>query len=250
MKTYFRHRKLFQRKPHPYDIGIFLGVKPGYEDNHFLKKIYTLSHAEHERFYQHHLRHFLDRNQGEKNDFFRHVWALVENRIWHYERQDPFSPKHGLYLSNINHLKAFQSFLASIDEWNQTKALEDLLAEKDKEVQRLKQEVAQLTLRLSEAMKFEPSEKILIRGGKLHTVIDLFRQLQELTSQDGTSVFLYQDQSSWYKILARYFNNDGKVIPIETIRNYFPLQKNTRLIKGSSIAEDKKHFLIVPSRPV
>jgi len=250
MNTYFKHRRPLQFNPHPFDIGIFFGVKPGYEDNHFLKKIYTLPHSDQANFYQYHLDYFLNENNHQEQDFFHHVWMLVDNRMRHYESQDPFSPKHPLHLSNISHLKAFKSFLVSIDRWNHHKSLEDLLAEKEKQVQALKEEVAGLSQRLAAALEFEPAEKIRIVKGKLPTVIDLFKQLQELVLADGTKVFNCQTQSPWYKMLARYFDHGENSISVETLRNYFPAKKNTKLIKGSSVAEDEKVFRIVHSRSV
>lgn len=188
--TYFRHRRPFLLRPHPYDIGIFLGVKPGYEDNHFLKKIYSLSAGEYPAFYQYHLSYFLESSRGaDEQEFFSHVWLRVTNRIHHYELQDPFSPKHSLYVSNISHLIAFRKFLVSIDRWNHHKSLEELLAEKENQIAALKQENDRLNTRIAALMEYEPAEKIRIVKGKLPTVIDLFLQLQELTVPEGSKLF-------------------------------------------------------------
>ena len=35
---YFKPHERFDRNPHKYDIGVFIGLKKGYEDNLFIKK--------------------------------------------------------------------------------------------------------------------------------------------------------------------------------------------------------------------
>jgi len=40
--TSFKARKAFDFNPHPFELGNILGLKMGYEDNHFLLKVYDL----------------------------------------------------------------------------------------------------------------------------------------------------------------------------------------------------------------
>lgn len=40
--TYFKARKAFDFNPNPFELGNILGLKMGYEDNHFLLKVYDL----------------------------------------------------------------------------------------------------------------------------------------------------------------------------------------------------------------
>lgn len=101
---------------------------------------------------------------------------------------------------------------------------------------------------MKDLQKYETSEKIRIVEGKLATVIDLFRQLQELTLPDERKLFRSQTQSPWYKLISKYFNHGENEIPINTARNYFPAQKNVKLIKGSEVPEEEKHFQIIPTK--
>jgi hypothetical protein len=43
---YFKPHERFDRNPYQYDIGIFIGLKKGYEDNLFIKKLFTLIEQE------------------------------------------------------------------------------------------------------------------------------------------------------------------------------------------------------------
>ncbi|WP_176852181.1 hypothetical protein [Mucilaginibacter sp. OK268] len=48
---YFKPREPFGRNAHQYDIGIFTGLKNGYEDNLFIKKLFTLPEQEYADYY-------------------------------------------------------------------------------------------------------------------------------------------------------------------------------------------------------
>lgn len=128
---YFKTRKSFDFKAHAYALGNIMGVRPGYEDNHFLLKLYSLDEALYEDYYGYHLDYYLSTSAGNKEkDFFTHIWYIVSDRIAYFQGRDPFSLKHALYLSNIDKLKTFQSFLSPKDQWN-IRPNDVLLKEKD-----------------------------------------------------------------------------------------------------------------------
>ncbi len=125
---------------------------------------------------------------------------------------------------------------------------EILLAEKEAQIQKLKEQISELKAQIKEFTQYESAEKISIVEDKLATVIDLFRQFQELTLPDERKLFRSQTQSPWYKMLSRYFLHGEKEIPINTARNYFPANENTRLIKGSEVADEDRIFKIIPTQ--
>lgn len=116
---YFKSRKAFDFKADRYALGNILGIRSGYEDNHFLLKVYSLEESWYEDYYSYHLKHYQSKSTGNKErDFFAHIWHIISDRITYFQSRDPFSPKHPLYLSNIEKLKSFQSFLSPKDKWN------------------------------------------------------------------------------------------------------------------------------------
>lgn len=48
---YFKPHERFDRNPNKYDIGVFIGLKKGYEDNLFIKKLFTLPEKEYADYY-------------------------------------------------------------------------------------------------------------------------------------------------------------------------------------------------------
>src|SRR5690554_1446483 len=96
-KDYHNGTKLLQKQkalrfcPHPFGVGNILGLKRGYGNNHSLLKIYGLDKAEFEEYYTYHLNYFLSSGQDAEKDFLSHVWYIVQKRIEHFERKDPFT---------------------------------------------------------------------------------------------------------------------------------------------------------------
>lgn len=242
--TYFKLRGRFDFSPHPYEIGRPIFRNVALEDNFFLLKIYQLPEADYNVFYQFQLEHFLQTNPGQEEAFFYHVEDIVINRIRHFKRQDPFSSNYALNMESSRKLQAFQQFLSNVDQWHRNKPLESVISEKDEQIIQLKARIETLETKLKDLQQYETSEKIRIVEGKLATVIDLFRQLQELTLPDERKLVRSQTQSPWYKMLAKYFNHGENEIPINTARNYFPAQKDVILIKGSDIKEQDKLYII------
>ena len=244
--THFKLRQPFNFSPHRFELGRPFIFNKSYADNFFFLKLYELNEDEFSAFYRYHLDYFLKENDSEKKEFFSYIYELTTTRINYYKQQDPFKSRHANNKESLEKLNLFLKFLYSIDQWNHHKSLEVLLTEKEEQIQDLKSKIEILEAQIKEFNQYESAEKISITEGKLATVIDIFRQLQELSSPDERKLFRSQTQSPWYKMLSRYFLHGNKEIPINTARNYFPANKNVKHIKGSEVADEDKIFKIIP----
>ncbi|MBU1372844.1 MAG: hypothetical protein KJ820_08895 [Bacteroidetes bacterium] len=243
---HFKLRHPFNFSPHKFELGRPFFFNKSYADNFFFLKLYELKEDEYAAFYRYHLDYFLKENAGEEKEFFSYIYELTSTRIQYYKQQTPFGSRHVLNKESLRKSNQFLRFLHSIDRWNHHKSLEILLVEKEEQIQKFMIQISELEAQIKELNQYESAEKISIAEGKLATVIDLFKQLQELTSPDERKLFRSQTQSPWYKMLSKYFLHGEKEIPINTARNYFPANKNTKLIKGSDVADEDKIFKIIP----
>ena len=241
--SYFKIRKRFDFSPHRYEIGPPF-INSNFIENHFLLKVYKLSEMEYEAFYQFHLDNYLESNPDQQESFFSYVSEIVENRIQFFQRLDPFSSKHVSNKVNIQKLKNFREFLVFIDQWKKQQPLESVVAEKDQQITELKARIAVLEEQVGLFKELEPSKKIQIRENYLPTFLDLIKQMQELELPDGNKLLTSYGQSSWYKMIAKYFLHGSNEIPVNTARNYFPAQKDKTLIKGTEIYSSQKLFKI------
>jgi hypothetical protein len=245
MKNFhFKLRDKFSVTAHRFEIGNPLLQPWQFNRNHLFKKIYSLAETDYKPFYDFHLTHFLESNPDCEKDFFSHFDSIVSERIRYYKMQDPFSSRQKSYQSNLTKLESFELFLRSIDQWNLNQSFESIIAGKEIEIQGLKSEIAELKERIKTLKEFEPSEKIQIRINHLGTFVDLIQQMQLLTLPGKNKLLVSQTNSSWYKIVARYFTNGSKDIPLETARNYFSGKYSEENIKGTKIKKDLKLFQI------
>lgn len=162
--SYFKPHKRFSFSAHRYDLGTFFGLWSSHDDNHFLLKIYRIAENEFSDYYNHHLRYCLDNELANNEDFFRHVWEIVNTRVKHFNRQDPFSSKHGSNRRNLDKLKKFQTYLTSIDQWN-ARPSNIVIDEKDEIIQFQKNEIKELRAELAKLREYEVNGKIRIRKG-------------------------------------------------------------------------------------
>lgn len=242
---YFKARKVFDFRPHPFELGNILGLKKGYEDNHFLLKVYNLDDGSFYDYYLYHLQYYLSLKNSSEKDFFSHVWQITSSRIAHFERQDPFSSKHSLYTSNIRKLREFRIFLAPLDKWN-IRPNDMLLTEKDEQISELKSELEILRNKLADLEKYEVSVKPMVQDEHLPTFIDLLQQMRNLKLPSGRKLLVSDHESPFYKMVSKYFVYNGKDIPVNTVRNYFVQKDPKDSMKGVKIPADKKLFLIIP----
>jgi hypothetical protein len=244
----FKLRHPFNFSPHRFELGRPFTFNRSYVDNFFFLKLYELNKEEYSAFYKYHLDYFLMENTNEEKEFLSYVYELTTTRINYYKHQTPFDSRHLVNKESLEKLIKFLKFLHSIDQWNHHKSLEILLTEKEEQIQNLKAQIENLGNQIKELNQYESAEKISIVEGKLATVIDLFKQIQELSLSDERKLFRSQTQSPWYKMLSKYFLHGEKDIPINTARNYFPATKNIKLIKGSDVADEEKIFQIIPKK--
>ncbi|MGN7887496.1 hypothetical protein [Dyadobacter sp. 22481] len=235
--SYFKIRDPWNFKPHQFEIGTPF-IRSSFQDNHFFLKLYKLVKNEFAEFYNYHLGHYLENFPGDEQDFHRYVSDIVSTRIAQLKLIDPFSRKALRAKGQIQQLTTFQTFLHSVDQWKSSHALEVVIAEKNQEIARLKNQISELSDQLQALRQFEPSTKIDIRDKHLGAFIHVIHQLQDLVLADGRRLFNFQGQSAWYKLVSKYFTHDRKPIPIETARNYFPVQKE----KTSKEIEVPRHL--------
>lgn len=243
--TYFKPRKSFSFSAHPYDLGTFVGLWHSHDDNHFLLKIYRMEEMEFSDYYSYHLNYALQNNLASEEDFFRYVWQIVQDGIKHYKAQDPFSRNHSLYRKNIEKLQQFQNHLTSIDQWDARPA-HLVIAEKDELIQRQKTEIEKLQTRLAELNEYEVLQKISIEDNSLPTLVDLLKQMSQLTLPSGRNFLACDKKSPYSKMISKYFSHDGRDIPLETSRNYFVEKKGDLPIKGTVVRKANRIFKIVP----
>ena len=241
--SYFKVRSPWHFKPHRFEIGTPI-LRSSFHDNHFLLKLDKLGEAELSDFYNFHLRYYTDNFNGDEKDFHGYVCDIVSTRIAQLKLIDPFSRKALRAKVQIGMLSEFQTFLKSVDKWNSSGALEAVIAENNKEIVSLKQQITELENQLRALRQFEPSTKIDIRDKHLGAFIHLIHQLQDLVLPDERRLFNFQGQSGWYKLVSKYFTHDRKPIPIETARNYFPVQKE-KTSKAIDVPKDLQLFKIV-----
>ncbi|WP_188933317.1 hypothetical protein [Dyadobacter endophyticus] len=241
--SYFKVRDPWNFKPHKFEIGTPF-IRSSFHDNHFLLKLYHLQERDFSDFYNFHLGHHTKKFSDSEQSFHRYVSEIVSTRIALLKLLDPFSRKALRSKEQIEQLKAFQTFLHSIDQWNSSQALEAVIAENNKEILGLKEQITDLESQLQALRQFEPSTKIDIRDKHLGAFIHLVHQLQDLVLADGRRLFNFQGQAAWYKLVSKYFTHDRKPIPIETARNYFPVQKE-KTSKAVEVPKDLQLFTIV-----
>lgn len=241
--SYFKIRDPWNFKPHKHEIGT-LFIRSSFHDNHFFLKLYKLRKDDFSDFYHFHLRHYLQDASGTEKNFHSYVCDVVSTRIAQLKLVDPFSKKALHAKAQIEHLKAFQQFLDSVDKWNSSRALEVVITENNKEIVSLKGQIIELKEELEALRRYETKTKIDIRDKHLPTFVHLIHQLQELMLPDERRLFNFQEQSGWYKLVSRYFTHDRKPIPIETARNYFPVQKE-KTSKEVEVPEHLRLFKII-----
>jgi len=241
--SFFKLRKSFDFRPHPYDIGNAFGPWKRTADSHFLLKIYKLDKARFKDYYQYHLGYCLEREIADEEEFFIQVWQLVSDRIRYFKSKNPFSSKRQQYLDNIAKLQQFQQFLSGIDRWN-ARPPHLVIAEKELALQQYKEENEKLKKQLSELAQYEVKQKVRIEDEHLATFVDLLQQMRSLKLPSGRLLLRCDFRATYAKLIAKYFSHGGKDIPVETARNYFVEKPGDVPTKGTGIDPSMKLFEI------
>jgi uncharacterized coiled-coil protein SlyX len=224
---YFKPHEPFDLNPHKYDVGIFTGLKAGYEDNLFIKILFALPEQEYPAYYQYHLSDFLGKEPQGEQEFFSFVWQIVLRRIKYLEIKNPFNSSHALDMEILGKLLNFQKYLRTIDQWHTQKTLPEIIADQQEEIRKQQAEIAGLKEELKTAKKLETQEFINIADGYLLSFIDICLQAQEALLPDtGKELVFSQTQIVWSKMIAKYFREGNNEISLETLRRYFPADKN------------------------
>lgn len=222
---YFKPHEAFNLNPHPYDIGVFTGLKNGFEDNLFIKKLFTLPEHEYPACYQYHLAYFLGKEPEGEDEFFTFVWQIVLRRINFIEHKNPFNSSHALDMEILEKLTAFQKYLRSIDQWNTQKTLPEIIADQHEIIRKQQSEIADLTAEVKELHQWDGY--IIIRDGQALAVLDLCLKMQKLEATDGKELLITPAQKTWAKMISKYFRevdeeNLGEVkeIKMDKLRHY------------------------------
>ncbi|MDB5156151.1 MAG: hypothetical protein JWR50_858 [Mucilaginibacter sp.] len=246
---YFKPRKAFDFNPHPYEIGVIFGLKKGFEDNLFVKRLYDLPEAEYDKYYQYHLAYFLNKQPQGEQEFFTFVWQVVIRRIKYFERKDPFTSSHANDMELIEKLLKFQKYLRSIDQWDTAKTLHEIVAEQRDEIKRQQELIATLNGELKAAKKLESKDYINIADGYVLAFLDICLQIQEAVIPDtGKELAFSQTQIVWGKMIKRYCREGHNEISLETIRRYFPADKGEPGAKYAKIPPQWRLFQLKPTR--
>lgn len=246
---YFKARQPFDFHPHKYDIGVLIGLKPGYEDNLFIRKLMDLPEHEYPLYYRHHLEYFLSKEPDGEQEFFTFVWQIVQRRIQFIEQKGPFHSSHAQDVELIAILTRFQKYLRSTDRWHMEKTLPEIIAEQYEQLRRQSQEIAALKEELKEARKLETKEFIDIADGYVLTFVDLCQKMRDLILPDeGKELVFSQTEIVWTKMIAKHFREGGQEINHDTIRRYFPANRKRPGKKYSPIPADMQLFNIVPAK--
>lgn len=246
---YFKPHEAFNLNPHKYDVGVLTGLKHGFEDNLFIKKLFIIPAQEYSDYYQYHLAYFLSKEPNGEQQFFTFVWQIVLRRIQYIETKNPFNSSHALDMETLEKLTEFQKYLRSIDQWNTQKTLPEIVAEQQEVIRKQQSEITGLKDVIREAKKLETKEYINIADNYLLSFLDLCLQMQEAILPDsGKELVFSQTQIVWAKMIAKYFKLNHEDISIETIRRYFPADKNNPGTKYAKIPLELKLFKITTAK--
>jgi hypothetical protein len=246
---YFKPHESFNLNPHKYDVGIFTGLKNGYEDNLFIKILFTLPEQEYSAFYQYHLSFYLEKEPRCEQEFFTFVWHIVLRRIRFIENKNPFNSSHALDMETLEKLLQFQKYLRSIDQWNTQKTLPEIIADQQEEIKKQQLEIAGLKEALKAAKKLETQEFINIADGYLLSFLDICLQAQEALLPDtGKELVFSQTQIVWCKMIAKYFREGNSEINLETLRRYFPGNKKDPGVKYAKVPPELKLFKLIAAK--
>lgn len=251
---YFKAHEAYNLNPHRYDIGNIIGLKNGYEDNLFIKKLFTLPELEYKAFYQYHLAYFLGKQTDGEEEFFTFVWQIVLRRINFIEHKNPFNSSHATDMEILGKLTNFQKYLRSIDQWHTQKTLPEIIADQVELIRNQQSEIADLKAELKEARQWDGY--INVRSEQALAILDLFLQMQKLKAPDGNELLITPAQNTWAKMISKYFReydqeNIGQVkeIKIDKLRYYLRgIDPKDPLKRENEIPEKHRLYTITSAK--
>ncbi|GAA0882170.1 hypothetical protein GCM10009120_07670 [Sphingobacterium siyangense subsp. cladoniae] len=245
--TYFKTRRPLRKRQHRYDIGSPIGLWNLYDDNHFLARLYEIDSSEQEAFYKYHLRHAIENGKCTEAAFYSHVREIVADHIEALRKESPLSRRHARNRSNLKCLRTFRDYLVSVNTYGYRDPVDIAITKYDSEIAELKKQLSEKEQLLKELRAFETDQKIRITKGHLYTLVDLIQQLPELRLPDGTGMRLLRSSSEmvWVKMICRYFQHGDEEISQQTLRSYFPADKNNPGTKYREVQEKYKIYRII-----
>lgn len=245
--TYFKIRRPFTKRQHRYDIGSPVGFWNLYDDNHFLARLYQIGNDEQEAFYKYHQQYAVDNGKCTETEFYTHVREIVADHIEALRKESPFSRNHGRNRANLKTLRIFRDYLISINTYGYLDPVDITITRYNSEINELKKQLAEKELLLKEMKVFETDQKIRITKGYLYTLVDIIQQLGELRlpGKDGVRLLRPSTEMVWVKLICKYFQHGEDEISVQTLRSYFPADKNNPGIKYRDIQSKNKIFKII-----
>lgn len=248
---FFRPRDRFDFSKDVLDIGKpFLWNRDSFL-KHFFLRVFAIAPDRWEEFYHYHLNYYLETQpEGNEETFFKKLWNLIETRLKTLVEKDIYESKnHVRDQAEIEHLKSFTEFLISIDKWNSYETEKAINVRLQIENHRLKTKEIEQDKEIKRLKSRETADKINIHQDSYLILVDLFLQLQELKLDDGKELVFARTQAVWMKMIINYFTEDHKEINYETLKRYFPAEKNKPTEgKHSPVPPNKKLFKIVPAK--
>ena len=244
--TYFKLRERFDFSNDTLDIGNPLTWNRAQFLKHFFKRVFAINIDRLEEFYRHHLAYYLaTHTSGREETFFKYLWDIVERQLKVLAGKDVYDKNHIRNEREIEQLKRFTEVLMLLDQWNFHKSNDAVIAQQDSEIYVLKQQILALKSELKKATRLDTEYHINIADGLLLTVVDLFKKMEELKT-DGKELMFAQFQIIWAKMICRYFRHGGKEINFDTIRRYFPGDKENPGVRSAAVPVKNQLYNIVP----
>jgi hypothetical protein len=244
--TYFKIRRPFSKRQHRYEIGSPVGLWNMYDDNHFLARLYQIGNSEQEAFYNYHLQYAINNAKCTEEEFYVHVREIVADHIEAIRKESPFSRNHARHRFNLKNLRTFRDYLISINTFGYRDPVDITITRYDTEIATLKKEIEKKELLLRQMKSFETDQKIRITKGYLYALVDIIQQLAEikLPDKDGIRLLRPSTEMVWVKLICKYFQHGDDEISQQTLRSYFPANKDNPGTKYRSIQEKQKLYKI------
>ena len=203
-------------KESKYQVGPMIFFQEIQLDNYFIMKLFRkyMTEKEYPGFYHYHLDHYKSSSpHATEEKQFKVIWEIIQDGI-HIQNRHPHSE---IAKRRKKKLLAFQHYLRSIDQWQDSATLEELVRIKNKEIEEL---TVKLETAKRELSRLKVDYKIKINHVDRTSVFDLFLQIRDLNTPDNSRIFNDPAQSTWAKILSNHFEDD-RDIPFDTALNYF-----------------------------
>lgn len=245
--TYFKIRRPFTRRQHRYDIGSPVGFWNLYDDNHFLARLYQIGNQEQETFYSYHLQYAVSSGKCSEAEFYAHVREIVADHIEALRKESPFSRNHGRNRANLKMLRIFRDYLISINTYGYLDPVDITITRYNTEINELKKQLALKEQLLKDMKVFETDQKIRLTKGYLYTFVDIIHQLGELRlpDKDGVRLLRPSTEMVWVKMICKYFQHGEEEINLQTLRSYFPADRDNPGTKYRDVQEKYKLYSIV-----